>query len=120
MNDPVADHARSILDGHIVLSRKLAAAGHYPTIDVLASASRLASKVCTPEQLALAGRARRLLAAYEGAKELIEIGAYSPGADPDVDEALRLRPALLGFLQQDVHEISDTGEAWQQLAQVLA
>jgi flagellum-specific ATP synthase len=120
MNDPVADHARSILDGHIVLSRKLAAAGHYPTIDVLASASRLAGKVCTPEQLALAGRARRLLAAYEGAKELIEIGAYSPGADPDVDEALRLRSALLGFLQQDVHEISDTGEAWQQLAQVLA
>jgi flagellum-specific ATP synthase len=118
--DPVADAARGILDGHIVLSRRLAAAGHYPTIDVLESASRLAGKVCPPDQLALAGKARRLLSAYAGAKELIEIGAYAPGADPDVDEALALRPAINAFLQQPVNEISDPDLSWQQLAAVLS
>src|SRR3954447_8122198 len=118
--DPVADSARSILDGHIVLSRRLAAAGHYPTIDVLESASRLAGKVCPPNRLALAGTARRLLSAYAGAKELIEIGAYAPGADPDVDEALALRPAINAFLQQPVSEIADPDLSWQQLAAVLS
>jgi flagellum-specific ATP synthase len=117
--DPVADSARSILDGHIVLSRRLASAGHYPTIDVLESASRLAGKVCPPDRLALAARARKLLAAYAGAKELIEIGAYAAGADPDVDEALVLRPALNAFLQQPVHEIADHEIAWEQLGAVL-
>jgi flagellum-specific ATP synthase len=117
--DPVADSARSILDGHIVLSRRLAAAGHYPTIDVLESASRLAGKVCPPDKLALAATARRLLAAYAGAKELIEIGAYAPGADPDVDEALALRPALNAFLQQPVSEVADSERSWQELAAVL-
>jgi flagellum-specific ATP synthase len=117
--DPVADSARSILDGHIVLSRRLAAAGHYPTIDVLESASRLAGKVCPPDRLALAGTARRLLAAYAGAKELIEIGAYAAGADPDVDEALALRPALNAFLQQPVNEIADPEMSWHQLQAVL-
>lgn len=119
VSDPVADNARGILDGHIVLSRRLAAAGHYPTIDILESASRLAGKVCTPDKLALAGTARRLLAAYAGAKELIEIGAYAPGADPDVDEALALRPALNAFLQQPVGEIADPELSWQQLEAVL-
>jgi flagellum-specific ATP synthase len=118
--DPVADAARGILDGHIILDRRLAAAGHYPTIDVLESASRLAGKVCPPEQLKLAGKARRLLSAYAGAKELIEIGAYAPGADPDVDEALVLRPALNRFLQQPVDEIADPELSWQQLAGVLS
>jgi flagellum-specific ATP synthase len=118
--DPVADAARGILDGHIILSRRLAAAGHYPTIDVLESASRLAGKVCPPEQLQLAGKARRLLSAYAGAKELIEIGAYAPGADPDVDEALVLRPALNRFLQQPVDEIADPQLSWQQLAGILS
>src|SRR4051795_3128482 len=120
VSDPVADNARGILDGHIVLSRRLAAAGHYPTIDILESASRLAGKVCTPDKLALAGTARRLLAAYAGAKELIEIGAYAPGADPDVDEALALRPAINAFLQQPVSEITDPDLSWQQLAAVLS
>jgi flagellum-specific ATP synthase len=118
--DPVADSARSILDGHIVLSRRLAAAGHYPTIDVLESASRLAGKVCPPHQLQLAGTARRLLAAYAGARELIEIGAYSPGADPDVDEALARRPALNAFLQQPVDEVADPAESWAGLEAVLS
>src|SRR3712207_8429203 len=75
MNDPVADHARSILDGHVVLSRRLAAAGHYPTIEVLESVSRLTGKICSKDQLAAAGRLRRLLAAHAEARDLIEIGA---------------------------------------------
>jgi flagellum-specific ATP synthase len=120
VSDPVADNARGILDGHIVLSRRLASAGHYPTIDILESASRLAGKICTPDKLALAGTARRLLAAYAGAKELIEIGAYAAGADPDVDEALALRPALNAFLQQPVNEIADPDLSWEQLAAVLS
>jgi flagellum-specific ATP synthase len=118
--DPVADAARGILDGHIILSRRLAAAGHYPTIDVLSSASRLASKVCPPDRLALAGKARKLLSAYDGARELIEIGAYAPGADPDVDEAIARRPAINALLQQSMHEVTDAELSWQQLAQVLA
>ena len=118
--DPVADAARGILDGHIILDRRLAAAGHYPTIDVLSSASRLASKVCPPDRLALAGKARKLLSAYDGARELIEIGAYAPGADPDVDEAIARRPAINALLQQSMHEVTDSDLSWQQLAQVLA
>jgi flagellum-specific ATP synthase len=120
VGDPVADHARGILDGHFVLSRALAARGHYPTIDVLGSVSRLAGKVCPPERLALAGTARRLLAAYDGARELIEIGAYAPGADPDVDAAILRRPQLEAFLRQPVAEIADPETSWSQLAEALA
>ena len=120
MNDPVADHARSILDGHVVLSRRLAAAGHYPTVDVLNSASRIASKVTSAPRLQLAARMRRLLAAVEEARELVEIGAYQPGADPDVDEGLARRELLTSFLRQPVDEVADSERSWERLAQVLS
>jgi flagellum-specific ATP synthase len=119
MLDPVADHARSILDGHIVLSRRLAEAGHYPTIDVLASASRLASKVTPSGRAAQAQALRRLLAALAESKDLVEIGAYQPGTNSDVDQALARRQAIDAFLRQAVHEVADPEESWQRLTEVL-
>jgi flagellum-specific ATP synthase len=120
MNDPVADHARSILDGHIVLSRRLASAGHFPTVDVLESVSRLASKVTPQPRLQMAARLRRLLAAADEAKDLVEIGAYQHGSDPDIDEALGRRELISSFLRQPVDEIADSERSWAQLSQVLA
>ena len=120
MADPVADHARSILDGHVVLSRRLAAAGHFPTVDVLESVSRLASKVTTPEQRDLVARLRRLLAAGAEAKDLVEIGAYVPGTNIDVDEALARRADIDAFLRQPVDEVTPAETAWQRLAAVLS
>jgi flagellum-specific ATP synthase len=120
MNDPVADNARGILDGHVVLSRKLAAAGHFPTIDVLESVSRLAGKVSSPEQRALSAHLRRVMAAGAEAKDLIEIGAYVPGTSPDVDESIVRRDAINAFLRQPVDEVTPAEAAWQQLRRVLS
>lgn len=119
MNEPVADHARSILDGHIVLSRRLAAAGHYPTIDVLESASRLAGKVQTDEQRTLVQRLRSLLAAWADGRDLVEIGAYEAGANPTLDEYLAKRTAIDGFLRQDLDHVEPSSDAWQHLRAVL-
>ena len=120
MNDPVADNARGILDGHVVLSRKLASAGHFPTVDVLDSVSRSASKVTPEERLELAARLRRLLAAAAEAKDLVEIGAYVHGSDPLVDEALARKELLNAFLRQPVDEVADSEHSWAQLAAVLS
>jgi len=119
LNDPVGDTARSILDGHVTLSRSLATAGHFPTVDVLESVSRVANSVTTPDQQRLATRARQLLAAYRDTKDLIEIGAYRSGANPLVDEAIALRPAINDFCRQAVDERSPQGVAWSQLAATL-
>jgi flagellum-specific ATP synthase len=119
LNDPIGDTARSILDGHIALSRKLASAGHFPTIDVLESVSRVAPAITTPEQQQLAMAVRRLLAAHRDAKDLIEIGAYQPGSNPVVDEAVARHPAIEVFLRQGLDEASLPGEAWRQLAAAL-
>ena len=120
VGDPVADHARSILDGHLVLSRALAQRGHYPTLDVLASVSRLAGKVLSPERLALMTDARRALALAASVRELVDIGAYTPGADPAADEAWHRAPALDAFLQQNMSETIAAETAWAQLAAVMA
>ncbi|HVV35259.1 MAG TPA: FliI/YscN family ATPase [Acidimicrobiales bacterium] len=120
LNEPVTDHARSILDGHIVLSRKLAAAGQYPTVDVLESVSRLSGKLCSPERLAMGRRLRQLMIAWEEAKDLVEIGAYVPGTNPDVDTYIARRHLIEGFLKQDVHEIADSEASWNRLAEVVA
>jgi flagellum-specific ATP synthase len=100
LQDPVADTARSILDGHVVLSRRLATAGHFPSIDVLESISRLAGAIATPDQRAAAVRLRQLLAAHREVRELVEIGAYVAGSDPDADTALARMPQILDFLRQ--------------------
>jgi flagellum-specific ATP synthase len=120
LQDPIADTVRGILDGHVVLSRRLATAGHFPSIDVLESISRLERAVLTPDQLALAATARRLLAAFRDARELIEVGAYAAGSDPDVDAAIALRPQLDAFLRQPPDDVVDAGASWSYLAAVLA
>lgn len=101
-NEPICDAARSILDGHIMLTRELAARNHYPAIDVLNSVSRVMPAVTTPEHRAQAARARKLLATYEKARDLVNIGAYVAGSDPEIDAALAALPALMDFLQQSV------------------
>jgi flagellum-specific ATP synthase len=100
-NEPICDAARAILDGHIVLSRELGAAGHYPAIDILHSVSRLAARLCTPEQKLAAEKIRDALATHERSEDLINLGAYASGANPKLDAAIRLRPRLLDFLKQN-------------------
>src|SRR5579884_3927027 len=100
-NEPICDAVRSILDGHIILSRALGTAGHYPAIDVLESVSRLASRLATPEQRDAAIRIREALATYRRAEDLINLGAYASGTNPKLDAAIRARPQLLSFLKQD-------------------
>jgi flagellum-specific ATP synthase len=118
-NEPIADTARSILDGHIVLSRSLANAGHFPAIDVLKSVSRVAGAVTTAQQRATSRAARRLLAARQDVKELVEIGAYVRGTRPDADRALESWPALERFLQQDLHDLSPAAQAWAALDELV-
>lgn len=120
MQDPIGDTARSILDGHVVLSRRLATAGHFPSIDVLESISRVTGAVTSPEQRADATRLRRLLAAHRSVRELVEIGAYVPGADPDADVALARMPAIDAFLQQDMADSTPTDETWRRLRELVA
>lgn len=114
-NDPIGDTVRSILDGHVVLDRRLATSGHYPSIDVLESVSRVAPAITSREQRAAVIEVRRLLAAHREAKVLLEIGAYVPGTNPDVDRARELMPAIEGFLCQDVDEQTPLAEVWTQL-----
>jgi flagellum-specific ATP synthase len=119
MLDPIGDATRAILDGHIVLSRALATSGHFPSIDVLESISRVGPAVTSPEQRAGATEMRRLLAAYRDAKDLIEIGAYVPGTNPVVDRAVELREATDGFLRQDLHESTSAQDAWDWLGRLV-
>lgn len=110
MNEPIADETRSILDGHIILSRKLAASNHYPAIDVLASASRVMNNVTTPEHKAAAGRIRQLLAKYQEVELLVKIGEYKRGADATTDEALDKIDRINAFLRQRTDERSSFEE----------
>src|SRR5579885_3101377 len=100
-NEPICDAVRGILDGHIILSRQLAAQGHYPAIDILHSVSRLASAISTPAQKAAALKIREALAAYRDSEDLVQLGAYVAGSNPVLDASIRLRPEILGFLRQD-------------------
>ncbi len=101
MNDPIADAVRATLDGHIVLSRQLAAMNHYPAIDVLSSVSRLTSQISSKEDRDSARRLREALAAYHQSEDLINLGAYVAGSNPKLDAAIKFRPQLLDFLRQD-------------------
>jgi flagellum-specific ATP synthase len=102
--DPIADAARGILDGHIVLSRELAEAGHFPAIDVERSISRVMTNVAPRQQVEAARRVRAMLARHARARDLIQLGAYQPGHDPELDQAVNLHPQLMGMLQQDMHD----------------
>ncbi|MFN2308638.1 MAG: flagellar protein export ATPase FliI [Gammaproteobacteria bacterium] len=102
--DPIADAARAILDGHIVLSRELAEAGHYPAIDIEASISRAMTEITDAGHLDAARRFKQLYSTYHQHRDLISVGAYQRGANPRVDEAIAYQPRLMEFLQQDMHE----------------
>jgi flagellum-specific ATP synthase len=104
--DPLVDAVRSLVDGHIVLDRKLAAQGHYPPIAILDSLSRLMSQIAAPEHARLATEIRRLLATYARSEDLIRVGAYQRGADPVLDKALELLPAINAILQQKKNDRS--------------
>jgi len=120
MQEPVADAARSILDGHCVLTRDLAHRGHYPAIDILQSVSRLAGEITTAEIRASATRLRDVLAIHHDHADLIAIGAYQAGTDPRVDEAVELMPGIEAFLRQPVQETATADDADALLQQLLA
>ncbi|WNM26004.1 FliI/YscN family ATPase [Demequina capsici] len=118
-NEPIADAARSILDGHVVLTRDLAVAGHYPAIDVLGSISRVATRVTTPEQRGLALKLRKVLAARRRAQDLLDVGAYAPGSNALVDAAVANSAAIDGFLQQSVDQAIPAEQSWSALAALV-
>jgi FliI/YscN family ATPase len=117
-NEPICDAVRAILDGHIVLSRELGAAGHYPAIDILQSVSRLAPRLCTPEQKEAAAKIREAMATHQRSEDLINLGAYAAGANPKLDAAIRLRPLLLDFLKQDSRELAPFEKTMAGLAEL--
>ncbi len=102
--DPIADAARAILDGHVVLSRELAEAGHYPAIDIEASISRVMAEITVDEHQAAARRFKQLYSLYQQNADLITVGAYTRGSDPRIEEAIAMNPSLMGFLQQDMNQ----------------
>ncbi|XRD86369.1 flagellar protein export ATPase FliI [Dyella acidisoli] len=119
-HDPIADAARAILDGHIVLSRDLAEAGHYPAIDIEASISRVMPAVVAKEQMRAAQRFRQIYSAYRQRQDLIAVGAYQKGSDAQVDQAIAMYPRLVRFLQQEVDEPVELHAAQERLASIIA
>jgi flagellum-specific ATP synthase len=119
-NDPIADAARAILDGHIVLSRRIAEGGRYPAIDVEASVSRAMHEIVPTEHLELARRFRQQLTTYEQNRDLIAIGAYQRGSDPRIDAAIAIWPKLERFLQQDMRTRVDFAGSLAALQAVMA
>ena len=119
MSDPIADAARSILDGHIVLSREIASSGIYPAVDVLSSVSRLESSILSPEQRRLLIDVRQVLSAVRNARDLIDIGAYKKGGNPKLDRAIELEPRVTSVFIQDQAHISSPDEAWRSLNQAM-
>jgi flagellum-specific ATP synthase len=120
MNDPIADSVRSILDGHIVLTRELATQNHYPAVDVLESVSRLNRDLLKPEQLGLVARGREQMAIYRKNQDLINIGAYLAGSNPAIDQAVALHEPMNRFLRQGVEEGFVSAKSWSLLEQALA
>ena len=119
-NEPIADAARSILDGHVVLDRKLAVAGHYPAVDALASISRVATHVTTAEQRQAALTLRRIMAARRQAQDLLDVGAYQRGANALVDAAVDGEADIEAFLTQGIDEGTSAEVAWDHLSQLVA
>ena len=118
-NEPVADHARAVLDGHVVLTRNLASAGHFPAIDILNSASRVRNEIITPQHLAAANEFQSLMAAYREKEDLISVGAYQSGSHPVTDRAVVLREPMLRFLQQGPEEYSGFQESRDAMLQIV-
>jgi flagellum-specific ATP synthase len=119
MNDPIGDAVRGILDGHIVLSRKIAAMNHYPAIDIPVSLSRLMSEIADERHKELASKLRSMLATYQSAEDLVNVGAYVAGSNPKIDESLRLIEGINHFLRQKPHETSTFKAMRELLEEVL-
>jgi len=119
MNEPVADTVRGILDGHVVLSRRLAGRGHYPAIDVLQSISRVMSDIVDPEVLKMASEMREILASYQEVEDLITIGAYKPGQNPRVDRAVQKHDHVLKFLKQSADKPSSIEDCWRSMKEIV-
>ena len=118
-DEPIADAVRGILDGHIVMDRKIAERGRFPAIDVLKSVSRTLPACQTPPERELSRRARQCLSAYANMEELIRIGAYRDGADPIIDRAIALNPALEAFLGQDQNDVTRLDDSFARLEKIL-
>lgn len=118
-NEPIADAVRGILDGHIVLSRSLAAKNHYPAIDVLASVSRLMSEIATKEHKQEASTARELMATYKDSEDLINIGAYVKGSSEKIDNAIKYNDSIEAFLKQGINEITDFDQSLNMLKNIF-
>ena len=117
--DPIADAARAILDGHIVLSRELAETGIYPAIDIESSISRLTPQITTSEHMSWTQNFKRLYSLYQQNRDLISVGAYQPGADPNIDRAIRMHPQMVDFIAQDMNQSVGFDASRTQLAAVL-
>ncbi len=118
-NDPIADAARGVLDGHIVLSRDLAESGHYPAIDIEASISRVMADIVDKDHLQNARQLKRLYSLYQQNRDLISVGAYQPGSDPRIDQAIAKNPAIMAFLHQDMNEAVDISRSLAELQAVM-
>jgi flagellum-specific ATP synthase len=119
MNEPISDTARGILDGHIVLSRKIASQAHYPAIDILPSLSRVMGEITTREHRAAAAKLKEALALYTESEDLINVGAYQPGSNPRLDKAVNLIQEIRAYLRQDVHESIDYNETVSRLQRMV-
>jgi len=117
--DPIADAARAILDGHIVLSRQLAESGTYPAIDIEASISRLTPQITTPEHMSLTQKFRRYYSIYQQNRDLISVGAYQQGSDPEIDQAVKMQPAMVDFIRQDMNQSVSFDASRNQLIELL-
>jgi len=120
MNEPVADAVRGFLDGHIVLSRKLANANHFPAVDVLSSVSRLDRSVCSEEEINLISEARDLLSVYNQNEDMINVGAYVKNSNPKIDRAIEKVSGIQAFLRQRFDTLSERESAFSKLREVLS
>ncbi len=118
-NEPISDAVRGFLDGHIVLSKSLADGGHYPAIDVLRSLSRLQQQLLDQNQTSVATEVRKWMAIYDEHRELIQIGAYRPGSNPQIDRAIAIKPTIDGFLKQSRNDIVEWNDAWEKIGHLI-
>jgi flagellum-specific ATP synthase len=118
INDPISDTARGVLDGHLFLSRELADSGHYPAIDIELSISRVMPRVVNEVHLKAARRVKQLYSRYMRGRDLLNMGAYAAGSDPDFDKAIRLWPQIQRFLQQDVTEVISFEDSFADLVAI--
>ena len=118
-SDAIGDEVRSLLDGHIWLSRKLSTRGHYPAIDAIESISRVMPDICDPEHKKAAMEMRRLVAVYLDNEDMISLGMYRAGSNPEIDHAIKMKPMIDQFLKQDVSERAVLGETVQRIKELM-